>query len=155
MSIDFPIHNEIRHFLTVNSYLDVDNLSENQINITAADTVPFILRGRLLSPIEDMRSPYRLNALFLLDARADASIPEIRRLQNRAEVLLEMGKGLESTVLPIFRRNQTTREDIRPLLQRVEKYLDIAFIHWIILGNLLDRAIGTPLDSLASSKISH
>lgn len=67
-----------------------------------------------------MRSPYRQNALFLLDARADATVQEIRRLQNRAEVLLGMGKVLESTVLPFLRRNQTTREDILSAVQRLE-----------------------------------
>jgi tetratricopeptide (TPR) repeat protein len=66
------------------------------------------------------RSPYRQNAFFLLDVRADASIQEIRRLQNRAEVLLGMGKVLESTVLPFLRRNQTTREDILSAVQRLE-----------------------------------
>jgi tetratricopeptide (TPR) repeat protein len=67
-----------------------------------------------------MRSPYRQNALFLLDARADATVQEIRRLQNRAEVLLGMGKVLESTVLSFLRRNQTTREDILSAVQRLE-----------------------------------
>lgn len=67
-----------------------------------------------------MRSPYRQNALFLLDARADASVQEIRRLQNRAEVLLEMGKPLVSTVLPFLRRAQTSREDILSAAQRLE-----------------------------------
>jgi tetratricopeptide (TPR) repeat protein len=67
-----------------------------------------------------VRSPYRQNALFLLDARADASVQEIRRLQNRAEVLLEMGKALDSTVLPFLRRSQTTREDILSAIQRLE-----------------------------------
>ncbi len=67
-----------------------------------------------------MRSPYRQNAFFLLDARADASVQEIRRLQNRAEVLLGMGKILDSTVLPLLRRNQVTREDILFGIQRLE-----------------------------------
>lgn len=67
-----------------------------------------------------MRSPYRQNAFFLLDARADASVQEIRRLQNRAEVLLGMGKILDSTVLPLLKRNQVTREDILFGIQRLE-----------------------------------
>jgi tetratricopeptide (TPR) repeat protein len=67
-----------------------------------------------------MQSPYRQNAFFLLDARADATVQEIRRLQNRAEVLLEMRKVLESSVFPFLRRNQVTREDILSGTQRLE-----------------------------------
>lgn len=67
-----------------------------------------------------MRSPYRQNAFFLLDARADATTQDIRRLQNRAEVLLEMRKPLESTVLPFLRRVQVTREDILSGVQKLE-----------------------------------
>lgn len=67
-----------------------------------------------------MRSPYRQNAFFLLDARADATVQEIRRLQNRAEVLLEMHKSLQSSVFPFLRRNQVTREDVLSGTQRLE-----------------------------------
>ncbi len=67
-----------------------------------------------------MLSPYRQNAFFLLDARADATTQEIRRLQNRAEVLLEMRKSLEATVLPFLRRAQVTREDILSGVQKLE-----------------------------------
>jgi hypothetical protein len=67
-----------------------------------------------------MQSPYRQNAFFLLDARADATIQEIRRLQNRAEVLLEMRGNLESGLLAFIPRNQITREDVLSGSQRLE-----------------------------------
>jgi hypothetical protein len=67
-----------------------------------------------------MRSPYRQNGFFLLDARADATTQDIRRLQNRASVLLEMRKPLESTVLPFLRRAQVSREDILSAVQKLE-----------------------------------
>ncbi len=72
------------------------------------------------TPETKSRSPYRQNAFFLLDARADATTQHIRRLQNRAEVLLEMRKPLESSVLPFLRRAHVTREDILSAVQKLE-----------------------------------
>jgi CheY-like chemotaxis protein len=68
----------------------------------------------------NVRSPYRQNAFFLLDAPADATIQDIRRLQNRADVLLGMGMPLESTILPFLKRHHVSREDILTGLQKLE-----------------------------------
>ncbi len=67
-----------------------------------------------------MRSPYSQNAFFFLDAKADATIQDIRRLQNRADILLGMGKPLESTILPFLKRIHVSREEILSGVQKLE-----------------------------------
>jgi CheY-like chemotaxis protein len=109
-----------------------------------------------------VRSPYRQNAFFLLDARADATIQDIRRLQNRADVLLGMRKPLESTILPFLKRDRVSREDILTGVQKLEDGLsrireELMWFHsgpkgdCMPSGNLSFSSLASLLGSLAQS----